>query len=158
MKPGFREEQQFRSPLIWVVMSMAVLVVMWGFWEEFQASDSLHWTSFIGIGAIVLTASLLMILKLQLSLDEKHLQMRYYPFVKKDIAMSEIARLEVIDYGFVGGWGIRMFTKHGTVYNVSGSKGLKVYLKNKKTFVVGTQRENELRTFIHNSIQSSSSS
>ena len=99
-----------------------------------------------------------MILKLQLSLDEKQLQMRYYPFVKKDIAMTDIARLEVIDYGFVGGWGIRMFTKHGTVYNVSGSKGLKVYLKNRKTFIVGTQRENELRTFIQNSIQSSSSS
>src|SRR5690554_7570605 len=46
--------------------------------------------------------------------------------------------------GFVGGWGIRFTMKYGTVYNIKGNKGLFVKLKNGKTFIVGTQKPEEL--------------
>lgn len=52
--------------------------------------------------------------------------------------------MKVINYGFVGGWGIRLWTKYGTVYNVSGNKGLFIKLKNGKTMVIGTQKSQEL--------------
>jgi len=67
------------------------------------------------------------------------------PFVNKKVNWDEIERLEVLDYGFVGGWGVRIGTKYGTVYNTSGSKGMAVVLKNKKKFLIGTQKENELK-------------
>ena len=54
----------------------------------------------------------------------------------------------MFDYGFVGGWGVRMWTKYGTVYNTKGSKGLLVELNNGKTFVIGTQKEDELKMFL----------
>ena len=46
---------------------------------------------------------------------------------------------EVIDYGFVGGYGIRKTKKYGTIYNTSGSKGIKLTLKSGEILVIGIQ-------------------
>ena len=54
----------------------------------------------------------------------------------------------MINYGFVGGWGIRLFTDYGTVYNTRGNKGLALKLQNGKRLVIGTQREDELKSVI----------
>jgi hypothetical protein len=70
------------------------------------------------------------------------------PFVNKKVNWEEIEELEVINYGFVGGWGIRMWTKFGTVYNTSGSIGLRVKLKSGKKLLIGTQKENELKSIV----------
>ena len=70
------------------------------------------------------------------------------PMVRKKVAWDNIAELEVLDYGFVGGWGIRIGTKFGTVYNTSGSKGLRIKLKNNKKFLIGTQKEDELKRIV----------
>jgi hypothetical protein len=59
-----------------------------------------------------------------------------------------VDKCQVIPYGFVGGWGMRLWTQYGTVYNVRGGKGLYVQLKNKKKFLVGTQQAEELERFI----------
>jgi hypothetical protein len=70
------------------------------------------------------------------------------PFVNKKVNWEEIEHLEVLNYGFVGGWGIRVATKYGTVYNTSGKIGLAIKLKNGKKFLLGTQKENELKTIV----------
>ena len=54
----------------------------------------------------------------------------------------------MINYGFVGGWGIRLFTKYGTIYNTSGNKGLALELHDGKKLVIGTDKEEELKNFI----------
>ena len=74
-------------------------------------------------------------------------KMRFIPFVKKDIPWSEIKSIRIVDYGFVG-YGIRLGSKYGTVYNVNGSKGLAIVLSNGKQFVIGTQREKELKEIL----------
>ncbi len=42
-----------------------------------------------------------------------------------------------------------MWTDYGTVYNIRGSKGLLVELNDGKTFVIGTQKEKDLRNILN---------
>ena len=71
--------------------------------------------------------------------------MIYFPFIKQNIDWRNIKKTRVFDYGFVGGWGIRFWTKYGTVYNVRGSKGLYIELNDGKSFVIGTRKEAEMK-------------
>jgi len=54
----------------------------------------------------------------------------------------------VVDYGFVGGWGVRWWTKFGTVYNVMGRIGLAIELKNGKKLLIGTQKKTEVGAIV----------
>jgi hypothetical protein len=71
------------------------------------------------------------------------IKMRFIPFVKRNIQWNEIQSVKIVNYGFVG-YGIRLGSKYGTVYNINGNNGLAIELKNGKKFVIGTQRQNEL--------------
>jgi len=92
---------------------------------------------------------LFLVLKLETSITENKLHIRYYPFLKKTINWQDVESAEVIAYGFVGGWGIRLGTQYGTVYNVKGNKGLFVKFKNGKKRLVGTQRPDELKKVVN---------
>ena len=80
------------------------------------------------------TAALLLfffLLKLQTKIDDKGIEMHYILLSKKDIKWEQIENTKVIDYSFVGGWGIRYSSKYGTVYNT------KEWNKNKHYILVG---------------------
>ena len=55
---------------------------------------------------------------------------------------------EIVNYGFVGGWGIRLWTKYGTVYNMRGNKGLAIALTDGNKFLIGTQKPEELTAIL----------
>ena len=88
------------------------------------------------------------LLSLHTEIDEKEIRFKMFPFVNKTVSWDSIKSAEVINYGFVGGWGIRLFTKYGTVYNVSGKIGLALQLKNGKKLVIGTQKEDQLKQIV----------
>lgn len=87
-------------------------------------------------------------MRLILRIDESGIYYHFFPFIKREYSWHEIASSRVVDYGFVGGWGIRLFTSYGTVYNVKGSKGLAVELKNGNKFCLGTQRPGEIQRLL----------
>ena len=87
-------------------------------------------------------------LQLKTEITCENLSFRFIPFIKRTISLSEIASMQVINYGFVGGWGIRLLTQYGTVYNVRGNKGLHIKLKNGKQFIIGTQKPQELEKVV----------
>jgi len=91
---------------------------------------------------------LFLIMKLKTSIDKNGINMHFFPFIKKSVDWQQIKNVKVVNYGFVGGWGIRLWTKYGTVYNVKGDKGLEIVLKSGKKFLIGTQKETELSTII----------
>ena len=68
--------------------------------------------------------------------------------MKKRVGWNEIKSTKVVNCGLVGGWGIRLWTKYGTVYNTKGNKGLAIELKNGKKFLIGTQKETELNKIL----------
>jgi hypothetical protein len=83
-------------------------------------------------------------MKLKTEIDRHGIRWEFIPFIKKRVSWSEVKSAKTVNYGFVGGWGIRLGTRYGTVYNTRGNKGLAVELKNGKKFCIGTQKEPEL--------------
>ena len=88
--------------------------------------------------------SLLLAMRLHTEIDADGIRIRFFPLTKRAVKWSEVKRAEVVNYGFVGGWGIRLWTSYGTVYNTSGNKGLAIELKDGKKFLIGTRREGEM--------------
>ncbi|MGI9525729.1 MAG: hypothetical protein ACR2MS_01320 [Weeksellaceae bacterium] len=68
--------------------------------------------------------------------------------MKKRVDWKEIKKVEIVYYGFVGGRGIRPWTKYGTVYNTKGNNGLAIELKNGDKLLIGTQKELELKSIV----------
>ena len=105
-------------------------------------------------GLIIFCISILLLMllffkmKLITIVSDKGITMRYIPFVKKETSWNEIIALKIVAYGFVG-YGIRFGSKHGTVYNTDGNKGLAIVLKNGKKFLIGTQKPKELQQVIN---------
>lgn len=57
---------------------------------------------------------------------------------------SVFNKLTTLEYG---GWGVR-FGKGGKAFNVSGNRGLKLYLKSGRSLLIGTQKDKELIAFL----------
>src|SRR5690606_37266073 len=91
---------------------------------------------------------LFLLIRLETTITQKELSFQFFPFVKRNYSFEDIETLKVINYGFVGGWGIRFTMKYGTVYNTRRNKGLFIKLKNEKTLVIGTQKPEELDKII----------
>lgn len=128
----FKEVQKFTQWWLWLSLLVAGVILFY-----IQAN----------LGPVILVAISLLFLSMRLitTVDDSGVHYRFFPFVKKDHNWREITSARVIDYGFVGGWGIRLFTRYGTVYNIKGSKGLAVELKDGRKFCLGTQRPEELQ-------------
>ena len=89
-------------------------------------------------------------MRLKTEIDQNEVRMSFLPFVKKRVNWKEIKNIEIVNYGFIGGWGIRLWTKYGTVYNTKGNKGLAIELLSGKKFLIGTQKETELNKIVEN--------
>ena len=153
MRVLFKEEQKFTQWWVWVVIAVASIPVGVGAYRHFFVSAANENTMsdtgvIIEVVVISLILLLFLLLKLKTEIDQGEIRMVYVPFVRKSVKWTEVEEARVVNYGFVGGWGIRFWTSYGTVYNVSGNKGLALNLKDGKKFLIGTQKENELREVI----------
>ena len=143
----FQEEQRFSK---WIIYGTAVIMLITTFsiWFAEGDSEDLNLATKLLLSLLPIGITLLMfVLKLQTVITTDFIIIRYIPFVSKKWYWKDIMNPEVIDYGFVGGWGIRIWTGYGTVYNTRGSKGLhfKVQSGSKtKEYVVGSQKPKEL--------------
>lgn len=96
----------------------------------------------------LLLIGMFLYMRLKTEIDQREIRFSFRPFVKKRVSWAEVKSARVVNYGFVGGWGIRLWTRYGTVYNIRGNKGLALELLNGKKFLIGTQREAELQEFL----------
>ena len=152
--PRFKEEQQFRQWWIWAILIVCFLIpiVSIVFFLNREPGENNMITVWVVTTSSLIMGFLLLFfwyLKLKTEVDPYRIYIHFYPFVTtKSYQWEDIEYAELVDYGFVGGWGVRMFTKYGTLYNVSGKMGLAFKLKNGKKICVGTQRPEELRKIL----------
>lgn len=144
MKPIFTEKQRFNQWWLWLLLMISLAVPVLLLFKEATIKSG----GFSGIIIIVLVIILFVIMQLKTTITQQNIQLTYFPFVWKTINLADIETMKVINYGFVGGWGIRLWTKYGTVYNVRGNKGLHIKLKNGKQLVIGTQKPQELERVV----------
>ena len=149
----FRESQQFRQWWLWLLLSPVIFITIYVVIYQLFLGVPVGSNPMpdIGVYILVLFTSGLIFLLLYLRLDtlisKSGIEMRYRPFLHKKHSWEEIERVELYDYGFVG-YGFRWWPKHGWIYNVSGSKGIKIYLQSGKYYTIGTQKPNELEAVI----------
>lgn len=155
MKPLFIESQRFNQWWIWLIIISTSIVPFIGIYKQIInkqpfGDNPMSNTSLIIATCISLIIVLLFLLmKLDTTITKDSITFQFFPLVKRSYSFNDIETYKVIDYGFVGGWGIRFTMKYGTVYNTKGTKGLFIKLKNGKTMVVGTQKHEELEKVIH---------
>ena len=143
------EIQRFRNPWLWIfLISINVLFlafglrqVVWG--VPFGDNPAPNWL-LLFIMAIPLSILLLFAFsELKTSYNEVQLEIRFFPFLKKQFQFNEIQEMELITYSpffDFGGWGIR-WNMEGWAYIVSGNQGLSIKMKDGKKYLIGIQNQ-----------------
>jgi len=155
MKIEFKEEQKFTQWWLWIILIGIGLLPVFGIYKQLIIGEKFGSKPMSDIGLIFFAIfifsliALFWFMRLKTEIDESGIRMSFFPFVKKKVNWNEIKRVKIVDYGFVGGWGIRLWTKYGTVYNTKGKIGLAIELNNGKKFLIGTQKENELNRILN---------
>jgi hypothetical protein len=155
----FREVQRFRAVWIWCIV-LLISGMMWvaavqqiGFQKSFgenPMTDSMLWVFWLlfGIGLPVL----FLFCNLTSEVREDGLYIRFTPFHRSfhKIGFDDLEQFKAVIYRPIkdyGGWGIRYGSK-GKAYNVSGSRGVLLTMKNGKRLLLGSQRPDELCQWI----------
>ena len=150
----FKEVQRFTQWWLWILLTGIGMIPVFGIYKQFILGEQFgdkplpdFWLIIMSIfifGLIAMIGSI----RLKTEIDQYNIKIHFFPFVKKHVSWKEVKNAEVLNYGFVGGWGIRLWTAYGTVYNTKGNKGLAIELLNGKKFLIGTQKEAELRKVV----------
>lgn len=150
----FKEEQRFTQWWLWLLLISIGLIPMIGLYNQIGLDKEFGNNTISDIGLIAASVAMFLciaffrIVKLETKITTTELIIKYYPFLTKNVNWDEVASAKIVDYGFVGGWGVRIWTSYGTVYNVKGKKGLAIVLKDGAKFLIGTQNENDLNNVI----------
>lgn len=154
MKTIFKEKQQFRQWWVWLLMAPLIIGTIYVIVQQLILGNPVGDNPLTDISVVFFSLFaffiilFLWLLKLETHIDLKGVKMIYRPILRRYCDWSDIEKTEIINYGFVG-YGFRWSLKQGWIYNVGGSMGLKVYLKNGKHFTIGTQKANDLKSFLH---------
>jgi len=153
MKIEFQEEQKFAQWWLWLILIGVGMIPVFGIYKQLIIGEKFGDKPMSDNGLIVFTLftfgilALFWFMRLKTKIDENEIQMNFFPFVKKKIKWNEIKSAKIVKYGFVG-YGIRLGSEYGTVYNTKGNKGLAIELKTGKKIVIGTQKSTELNKIV----------
>tara|TARA_R110002050_G_scaffold109799_1_gene221367 strand:- start:102673 stop:103179 length:507 start_codon:yes stop_codon:yes gene_type:complete len=164
MKLTFKEEQNFRKSWVLLILLAINGIPIYGIYQQvvlgkpFGDNPSSDMGLYFFLAFTIGLFLFFWIIKLSTEIDDFQIKMKFFPLSIKTFKWSDIESAKVVNYGFIGGWGIRLWTKFGTVYNTSGNIGLAIKLKNGKKFLIGTQKESELKSFITNQLKAEKTS
>ena len=150
----FEEEQRFTQWWLWVILISVGILPIVGVYKQVLLGEPFGNNPMSNTGLIIFMVCMLLfvglfrLMKLKTVINKNGIEISFSPFLKRAFKWEEVTNYEIVNYGFVGGWGIRLGTTYGTVYNVKGNKGLALQLKNGKKYLIGTQKEHELKRLI----------
>ena len=150
----FSESQRFTQWWVWIFVLLPFALGIYALYKQVflgitvgsKPMSDLGLFIFTGFG--ILLAVFVRYNQLNTRIYSDRIEIQYFPYFTKVIHWKDVEKAACIDYGFVGGWGIRFTIKYGTVYNVSGREGLALHLKNKQKLVVGTQQREQLEKLV----------
>jgi hypothetical protein len=153
MKNIFYERQKFNQWWLWGILLSVFTPICYSVvnglihgsltMEVFEKSNPI-----MPFFIVLLIIILFVLVTLTTKIDSTGIKMNFYPLSRKKVLWSEIDSVKVVNYGFIGGWGIRIGSPFGTVYNIKGKMGLAIKLKNGNKFLIGTQKEEELKKVV----------
>ncbi|MDO9255572.1 MAG: hypothetical protein Q7U54_08680 [Bacteroidales bacterium] len=170
----YREEQSFRQTIaLWLMLATIILLVGGfgvGFYqqlylgrpygEEPMSNNGLIWSSIVSF--VVVSTIFIFILNGSLVTEiwSDGIRYKFTPLIRKmrHIPLDEIIDVKVEKYKPIvefGGWGWRrrLLTRK-TAYNVSGTIGIRVTLKNRSQIVFGTHQQEEMKRAVEKMVKS----
>jgi|TARA_B110000263_G_scaffold220360_1_gene208186 hypothetical protein len=140
----FKEKQKFTQKWLWLILIILPLLITISPIDLSSDPKLSYLIILMSLSPMIL----FYFIELRVMLSNKGLQYQFFPFHLKSytIKLDEITSFEELTYSPIkdyGGWGIRYGFK-GKAYNVSGNKGVKIYLKNGKNILFGSKKSNEL--------------
>jgi hypothetical protein len=147
MHPFFKEKQKFNNWWLWIMLSLVALHPLSMIIYKLSIGKTIDPILIVYAAFTISFLLLFSLVTLKTEINEEGIQVTFF-FIKRKATWPEIESAKVIRYGFVGGWGIRLETPYGTVYNTNGDMGLKVKLKTGKNFLIGTQKADELKAIV----------
>lgn len=151
---NFKETQRFTQWWIWVILLCFDLFAVYLLYSHFIIDEPLgdhplpNWGVILFVAIIFALFALFVTMRLETTINHSGIYINFFPLISKHIKWEAIESAELVNYGFVGGWGIRLGTQYGTIYNVKGNLGLALKLKNGKKLCVGTQKAEEMKRLI----------
>ncbi len=161
-KSLFREDQKFRSPLLWIpLMAFTAFgcgTITWMITRQVIqdvpfGDDAMSNERMLLLGGAIILINLLFLafmasLKLQTEVTDAGLFIRFKPLHRKTrlIDLAGLSTVRAVEYRPAmeyGGWGIRT-GRRGKAYNVSGNLGVRLDYDNGYHLLIGTQRPAEL--------------
>lgn len=150
MKIQFKEEQKFTQWWLWLILIGIGVMPIIGIYKQNIIGGTYGDNPMSDLGLTIFSLliygiiALFLFMRLKTEITQDEISVKFIPFTKRQVNWKEVKSAQIVNYGFVGGWGIRFGTKYGIVYNTRGNKGLAIELLNGKKFLVGTQKESEL--------------
>ena len=140
MKCLFEENQKFTKWWLWVIL-LSFPIMSFGPFDENEIN-----INYVLIGFML--PLIFYLFELRIKVSNKGLHYQFFPFHFKShtIDIEDIERIKAMEYSPLkeyGGWGIKYGFK-GKAYNVSGNKGVKIFLKNGLNIMFGSQKHNDL--------------
>ena len=138
MENLFIEKQKFTQWWVWVILLFSII---------FHIVDA-EQVSSVYLLIMLLIIVFIYSITLTVKVKSEGLHYQFFPihFKSHIIYKHDIEKLESLQYNPIldyGGWGIRHRFK-GKAYNIRGNKGVKIYMKNGKTILFGSQKYKEL--------------
>lgn len=147
------EKQSFTQWWLWLVLGITSILVAFVFFKQMIQGVPIGnnpmpnaWVIFFTV-MTVLIFIFFWIMELRTRITHDEIQIRFYPMYRKHFFWDEIKTAEVIRYDFVG-YGLRLYTKYGSVFNTTGRWGLAIELHSGAKFLIGTQKPDALRAIV----------
>lgn len=149
----FKEEQRFSQWWFWLLMLGVGGIPIFGMYKQFILGEEFGNNPMSNLGLIIFSVFifgliiLFWFMRLKTEIDSKGIRVNFSPLAKNYFLWADVKSVKIIDYKFVG-YGLRLSTNYGTVYNTNGNKGLALELSNGKKYLIGTQKEVELQAIL----------
>ncbi len=102
----------------------------------------------IPVTAIVLILALVNFATLTVSVDDERIRLHFGPgLIRKSFPLKEIVSTSVVTNPWYAGWGIRLIPD-GWLFNVSGTRGIELQMRNGSKYRIGSAEPEELDAFI----------
>jgi len=151
-KLEFTEKQKFTQWWLWLLLSAVMIYTIYNFIEDRQYFSTLELAISFLIPTLVII--LFFVIRLETKINAQGIYVRFFPFqiTFRHYPWRNTTKAYVRKYsplGEYGGWGIRqgLFGK-GKAYNVKGNQGLQIILNDEKKVLIGTQKFEEIGTFL----------
>ncbi len=156
----YKEEQRFTQWFIWALLVGLVCIPLYGIVRQIILKEPFGNNPMSDGGLILFLAGTLVFcyffwsIRLRTTVTRDYIHIHYPPLANKKIPWNQVSRVEIVQYSPWIGYGMRLMTAYGTVYNTKGNKGLLLFLKEGKKLMIGTQRPRQIEEVVRKAMKS----